>query len=412
MSWFDTITDSQTLDGLTLNIAICSNILENTETDPPAKNAIKHQFAALIRNITGTTFNVITTRVSQEKFYDAWAGSNSFNTELLLMLNAVQIKQTDDFGRFYSNMDSIVDFILVRYFANPIPQGSWKGTGDPDRPLIVDNQDVHHTEVLDSLYSFLYNGSTGLKGLGSNTLANMCNSFTRDQISANPLVRRWCGCFGPDDPIAIHAKEKYPDQTSYTKACDPLCVHLSSIKIFDPDNSYNVEPCNSQLCILTKVSITTSDYNGTVKMNQTCPCSKENTPCFCIIDSTVEDLLNKTSSPDGNSMSMPVTFKQYCPGARCMVEEPDGTLVEVECQNDNPNHTNTLHGIKSSLAKKRRVNADIFFVLGLFGIAAILFILCARHIEFEPKFKVNNIVKQSNNISKYTSTFELGYLNR
>ena len=111
-------------------------------------------------------------------------------------------------------------------------------------------------------------------------------------------------------------------------------------------------------------------------------------------------------------MASPATFKQYCPGARCMVlDEKTQDLKEVQCENDDPNNTSNINKEREKDGGKR-LNFDIIFIIGLFIVFIFLFIMCSRHIEFEPKIKVNNIVKQSNNISKYTTTSELGYLNR
>lgn len=415
MSWFDTIEDNYSTIGIKLLISQAVGHFQDSEVTTEDKVAIGRSSNILLSDMMG--FNLETNeRSDQEIWYNTWAASNSFNSELSLAMVGAETKfasQKEKFNKLHDSLNRIVDFILIRYFGNPIPGSYWNSTTlTPQKPRIVISNDLRYTPVLESLYNFLHFGGTGIKGLGNNTLAQMCQSFTRDKISKIPNIRKWCGCFSPDDPIAIQAKIRYPEQASYTKACDPICVHLSSIKLVDPDNNYDEQQCNSQLCILTKVAITTSEYDGTIKLNQTCPCSRDDGPCFCIIDSTVEDLLNKTTAPNGDSMSEPVTFAQYCPGARCMVEDEETKeLTEVECENDNPNHTSVIHTERKKNGGKRP-STEIFIFIGLATSIIILFILCVRHIRFEPKFEVKNIVKQSNNISKYTRTTELGYLNR
>ena len=408
MSWFDTITESADIDGLVGYINSCVNVLKSTATEDEDSNSIAFTFEILAYEMIGYLPNK--TRVSQESWYNIWASSNSFNTQVLFLIQEVENKQTGSLKNFYDNLNEIVKFVITRYFSNPIPDVYWTGNGPPEKPIITVAPNLRHSPVLDSLYTFFYNGSTGIKGLGNNVFTDMCGSYTREMITKYPYIRKWCGCFSPDDPIAIQAKERYPEQASYTKSCDPICVHISSIKLVDPDKFYEVEPCNSQLCILSKVSLATSDFDGSINLNQTCPCSKENGPCFCIIDSTIEDLLNKTTAPNGSSMAVPITFKQYCPGARCMVlDEETQELTEVECENDNPNYTSIINAERKKDGGKKP-NISLFFILGIFVVFIVLFVLCARHIVFEPKIKVNNIVKQSNNISKYTRTTDLGYI--
>ena len=415
MSWFQNLSESATIDQLEGYIKVCSVVL-GTIGQGTQSSDIKNISIVLLYRMcgysSGTTTSIAKTRYSQEEWYNSWTASNSFNTDVLLLLIEVENKQTTSLVNFYDNLNKIIEFIITRYFSNPIPSEYWTGQGEPKKPVIADSSSELFTPMLNSLYKFFYNGSTGMKGLGNNIFTDMCKGYTRESISKNPNVRKWCGCFGPDDPIAIQAAEKHTESASYTKACDPMCIYLPSIKLADPTKNYDLKTCNSQLCILSKASIDTSGGSGTVNFQQNCPCSTENSPCFCIIDSTIEDLLNKTTSPDGGSMAISATFKQYCPGARCMVlDEETQELTEIECENDNPNHTQAIH-YETKKDGGKKVNIEIFFVIGIIGTIIVLFILCARHIEFEPIVKINNVIKQSKNITKYTTTSQVGYLNR
>ena len=415
MSWFQNLSESATISQLEGYIKNCSDILGSTGQGTQISD-IKNISNVLLYTICGyspgTKTSVINTRYSQEVWYNSWTAYNTFNTDILLLIVDVENKQTAALENFYDNLNKIIEFIITRYFANEIPVSYWKGQGDPKKPIIADPSSELFTPMLNSLYNFFYNGSTGMKGLGNNIFTDMCKGYTRTTISENPNIRKWCGCFGPDDPIAIQAAKKYTNSASYTKACDPICIYPQSIKLADPTKNYDLKTCNSQICILSKASIDISGGSGTVNFQQNCPCSTENSPCFCIIDSTIEDLLNKTTSPDGGSMAVSVTFKQYCPGARCMVlDEKTQELIEIDCQNDDPNNTQAYYS-ETNKDGGKTVNIEIFFVIGIIATFVILFILCARHIEFEPIVKINNVIKQSKNITKYTTTSQIGYLNR
>jgi hypothetical protein len=392
-------------------ISNCVTILQNVTLDVNGKAAIKVNFQALMYNMLGITFDGKKLSTTSQ-WYSNWLSGNNYAANLLIIMNMVSSKSTAQFHTFHGYVNTLVNKVISRYFDEIIPQTYLNGAPVGTKPLLVSVGALGYTELLEELYNFLWHGGTGIRGLGNEEIKSICKRFNRDQVTKDPEIQKWCGCFSKNDPVAIHALQKYPEHSSYTKACDPLCIHDSSIKLIDT-TTYETKRCNAKLCIMTNASIANSGYKGTISLNQTCPCSVEGEACFCIIDTTIQKILNTTTAPNGGGMSSSAVFKQYCPGARCMVEQYDGSLIETECENDAPSHTNQIHKERiTSEANITRSRGDIIFILGIFAGIIILFILCARHIIFEPKIKITNIIKNTPNVSKYTRTTDLGYLDK
>ena len=406
------MTDS--VDTSADTIAACITILTKlAPKDPNYQVAIKIRFRALFYNMLGITSDGANLS-STEQWYSGWLGGNNYASDLLIIMNLVSAQITAQFPTFYAYVNVLVNKIISRYFDDIIPKTYLNGAPVGTKPLLVSAGTIGYTDLLEALYKFFWNGGLGIRGSGNDKITNICAQFNRDKVTKDPEIRKWCGCFSEDDPIAIHALQKYPEHSSYTKACDPLCIDESSIKLVDNTSpTYETQRCNAKLCIMSKASITTSGYNGTISLNQTCPCSGEGEACFCIIDTTIQSILDKTNAPNGGGMSSSTVFKQYCPGARCMVEQEDGSLLETECENDAPSHTNQIHQERVAAASSvKKSRGGEMFMLGIFAGIIILFILCARHIIFEPKIKITNVVKNALNVSRYTRTTDLGYLNR
>lgn len=386
------------------------DIIKQLEPGSQQEQQDIQDFEILMFSIAGIDSKT-NSEIPQSLWYSAWisqAETNLYAAQLLIILNKVYALSTSNIKYFIDQMDYIGGYVLIRYFSNPIPEG-FPNAGN--YPLLVSNTEDYYNRMTDVLYDFFYNEGRGIFGLGNYVINELCSNFSRDTVGSYKPILNWCGCFSKDDQITIDAKEKYPNSASYSKACDPLCIANDSIKLVQSatdDAPFTNQECTATFCIMTKFSISTTDSDGIINLNQICPCSK-NQSCFCIIDSTIEGLLNRVRANDGGSMSDPISFKQYCPGARCIVQNKDGTTTEVECQQDNPNGTNQIHGGTQDLYNLGP-NIWMIFLILLGAITSL--ILCARYIGFEPKYNIKGVLKPKVTLSKYTKSSDIGLIKK
>jgi len=405
-TWFNTVVNPDTssvISTLITNIENIGSVIKTLEFGVEEQNQTLVDIEILLYTITGITNTSPHTTISQEDWYDIWLSQGQksyFSFSINFIIEKVKTNQTGSLNGVITAFNFIMEFILYRHFSTPIPEG-YKNSGN--KPRLVDNKSEYYTIMTDALYSFLLNNGTGINGIGNNTISNMCSNFTRTTISKYLPIQKWCGCFAPESNITKLAKTEYPNSGSYTNSCDPLCIFPQAIKLVD--NVGRNEECDSTLCIISRFDIENANLNGSINLKQNCPCTTKNQACFCIIDSSVESLLNKVQGPNGNSMAEPVTFKQYCPGARCLIEEPNGDFKSIECQNDNPSQTGSINSQTSTTSKQIRPN--IWFLLFSIVLVFITLLQCARHIGFEPKFKVKGILKPKVKLSKNTRSYDI-----
>jgi len=403
-TWFNTITHDDIQDSVLSSIEVIDKIISKLDITEDETEQLVND---IIYTITGIDKNS-GSLISQEEWYNIWLSQDKptrFSFSVNFIIEKVKTNLTNDTSIIVKRFNYISEFILRRYFSTPIPNG-YPNSGN--KPRLVDNKSIYYTDMTGALHTFFINGGLGLNGVGNNTIQQMCQNFSRTTIANYIPIKNWCGCFAPESKITQQAKSIYPDSGSYTTACDPLCIFPQAIKVVDSDGSNS--KCNSTLCIMSKIDIASADLNGSINLNQNCPCASSGQPCFCVIDSSVESLLNKTQGPNGGSMADPVTFKQYCPGAQCFVEEPNGDLTQVKCQNDNPGQTGNISN------KTRNINTrmvpNIWFLLFSILLVFITLIQCARYIGYEPKYKVKGLLKPKIKLPKTVRSTDLGFLKK
>lgn len=411
-SWFN---DAEPVDVQNVVLAVSNmeviifGLTQNNEEAQETFNDVKE----LISNMTGV-FNG--SLVSQEEWYDTWLSQNS-QTQFAFSYNfikeRVQIRETSDLSNFLQISDTIMKFVIYRYFGNPIPAAYLAKNAVPGiKPRLSETTSPYYTKLQTYLHSFFLNGVSGVSGIGNNTISDMCKNFTRETIHKYTPILDWCGCFSPDSELTIESKKQYPESVSYTKACDLLCINPNAIKLVIDQPPYINQECDSTLCIMSNFALQDTDSNTTINLNQICPCSQPGKgPCLCVIDSSIEtDILNKVTAPNGGSMAAPVTFNQYCPGANCYIED-DKTkeLKQVKCDTGNPSATAKIN---SETVGTYTVISKIWILLVSIFAAGILLILCARHIGYEPKFKIKGVLKPKARLSKYTKSTDIPFLRK
>ena len=412
-SWFNNLPQTTNSDANVVisNIKNITNIISQLEITETEKTSTVDDIENIIYTITGINPTSPNNMISQENWYNTWLSQgkpNLFSFSLNFIIEKVKTNQTSQTTSIVNDLNQVMQFILYRHFSTPIPTGY---TNAGNRPRIVDNKSEYYTDMTTAIYSFFINGGQGVNGIGNNTIKEMCANFTRTNIGNSVYIKNWCGCFAPESSLTTAAKALYPESASYTAACDLLCIWPGAIKLVNPESSSDPgvnATCNAKLCIMSKFSLSNADLNGSINLNQNCPCANPDSPsgpCFCVIDSSVESLLNKTRAANGGSMADPVTFKQYCPGSQCILEQSDGSLKQVPCQNDNPGETGAITTATEDAATTLAPNIWYLFVSLL--LVGLTLLQCARYIGYEPKFKVKGLLKPKAKLSKYTKSTDL-----
>ena len=410
--WFRSAEETDEIKSTTLNsidnlVALLDDFDSNVEGQFGSDINLKNILYEIIGYRPSAT-NDFPIRKTQEDWYSSFIRQHTdLSGQIYIILSFIKSHPlNNDLNSFLLHLNQISEYIIVRYFSNNIPSIYLNDnvTGNI-KPLLVDRSSPNYSDMLPALHNFFNNSGQGFFGVGIPTIREFCIGISRDVVSTSIPIRNWCGCFCQEDPIATKIKNsgKYPESSSYNKECDPLCIHEDSIKLV---SNYENKQCNSQICILSKVSLVNIDGStGSINFNQNCPCNTSSNPCICIIDSSVQDILDKTHV-EGKSMALTSTFSQYCPGARCMIEDADTKeITEVDCDNDNPNNTANLVRLRK---ENEKIDITTIFILIFILIIGILFILCARHIGYKPSFTITDI-NPNNLITKTTKSSDMGY---
>lgn len=173
---------------------------------------------------------------------------------------------------------------------------------------------------------------------------SICKTKTYDQMSTDFNFVNWCSCFIPpdsqskqvyDSPVNAVITSCSPNPTTITYQgenignvpCYPLCHQVESIQLYQPDSGCKYE-CNSDVCIISDVSINQKDATGntgTVRFTQVCPGCTIHNECVCIISSS--DLQDSMKE-----LGIRSSFNQYCGyNANCYVIDETGNLQSVPC---------------------------------------------------------------------------------
>ena len=416
-TWFTNLNEDEiSVTDVSTSISVINNIVGDLSQSQTTNTQTTDDVKLLLNSITGISNGA---KISQESWYNGWlsqSNPNYYSFSLNAIINIVRADTTINLSNLLVQLDTIMKFVIIRHFSSKIPM-SYLNNSAPfgTKPRLVDNTSIYYTEMTTHLHSFFLNNQKGMYGIGNNTINDMCANFSRTTIANYDPIKQWCGCFAPESTFTENAKKLYPGSATYTVGCDPLCIYFDAIKAVDNSDSTSLGrnvSCNATLCIMSKFDLQTADSNGSINLTQNCPCStgKATGPCICVIDSSIESLLNKIKAPDGGSMSDPVTFNQYCPGAQCYVSDDNGNLNQVACQSDNPANTNVIHNKTKNIGTV--IAPNIWFMFLVILLCGIILIQCARYIGHEPTYKVKGVLKPKMKIPKNTRSSDLGFLQR
>jgi hypothetical protein len=266
-------------------------------------------------------------------------------------------------------------------------------------PRVTGPSGVGFHPQTDNLYTFFQSFQT--RGIGNTIISSMCsldilNKYSgvdnqRKYVSLNPQVLGWCGCFSPDDPIALEVQSTFP------KECDSLCVNGRAIKLVSVYGQSQLE-CNSAICVLSDVSLNVEgSTNRQYNFNQVCTACQGKTPdqpCRCIIDTKFASILSKISADDPSGgdgqigMDVGVVFERYCPNSICyLVDKETGNVQTLPCNKLNPSatgigETNRGTGVKT-IVFSSKISFDTMFIL--MSIVIIVIFMCLMLIIKDEK---------------------------
>ncbi len=181
---------------------------------------------------------------------------------------------------------------------------------------------------------------TNLPGVCDNYLCNrLCGNYTYDQISNNPYLANWCGCYVPPPEqevsvidanlgtaVVTSCDSSQPASAVGNTPCYPLCHRIQTTQLYEASTGCQYS-CNNTVCVIDDVSLNVAGGNvGGVNFTQMCPGCSPNQACECIISSS--DL------PEAfEEMGIDATFTQYCSPGVCYELDDAGRLNPIPCDN-------------------------------------------------------------------------------
>lgn len=247
-----------------------------------------------------------------------------------------------DINNFY-NLQAAAGKLIADYYKTPLNSPS--NDGHPIETIIADLCSSRSVE--------------GVEGICSQVLSQLCNGCSRDQIANNVPYLRLCGCFAP--PLA-------GTETKVSTECDSLCNKPQFVSGIRSETApYNPITCNIQrVCVITDVNFIANDneVDGSFNLDQRCTGCTADSPCECVIDSTLPDQIRRLGFNDK------VNFRNYCNNAAstCVVRDPaTGNTMNVDCETQ-------LFDLNPTFNSSATTNNDgTFLKINLHFLGAILF---------------------------------------
>lgn len=309
------------------------SILNNYE---PAKKTIPKADISTLYNVLDSNSKIdflkmigvdssFSNDVSDAQWYSNWLTDISkvdVYANIIIILNNYI---TGDNTNVRNQLKNVVNYIINKFFTTTIQDtldGNVYDARTGYKPQITIPGRFNYT----SLQELILKWAIEIDGIANDEIKSYCTNLnlTRKAISTSRPLIQWCGCFSPDLD---------PKVATLDKQCDPLCVHQSSIKLYD--NNYRELQCNGTICVLDQVSINSANSFGNgADMFQICPgCELSPDNCKCIIDAS-NDTINKVSA-GSTGLSHKETFNQYCPGATCISIDSTSQVADVyTCDNN------------------------------------------------------------------------------
>jgi hypothetical protein len=193
----------------------------------------------------------------------------------------------------------------------------------------------------DPFLETLLDACTALPGVCSQMQAYMCGECDRAQVTANPALVRFCGCYTAKTTKGAGNAFYNSTLPNYDYTCDPLCNREDAVREVNYKTGIS-STCDASLCVIDAVTINSISSSGvSPSFNQVCPsCANGQGNCICIIDATFNSTIPSMKGIDGSSIDNQIKFTQYCPNSQCFIADPNtGTYTQVECLDTLPKGT-------------------------------------------------------------------------
>lgn len=175
---------------------------------------------------------------------------------------------------------------------------------------------------------FLYdNVCCPYAGLCQSMLRNEGEGKNMQQLSGNPELTKWFGCYLPTSEY-----QDYSVKYNIQPACTPVCNRISTI----PEVGINGQPqeCKQSVCIIDNVTadLINSTIGGGVEVDQVCSgCTGGS--CTCMVTDVTIDIDNSTV----NGMLVPVA--EVCGSYTCQQTNPSAVgpaTITIPCTSNGP----------------------------------------------------------------------------
>lgn len=222
----------------------------------------------------------------------------------------------------------------------------------------------------------IYSICSASPGSCADMLTEYCTTISTQDITSNPNLLRWCGCYMPDQEYA-----RYVNQYQLNKQCTPYCNRLSNIPMVTPDKT-NTLKCTTDNCLIDNVSLNLLNtvISDGINFSQLCGGCGTNGSCTCIMD-------NLTLTTVNTNLQGSINLSQQCGSTICYASNTNvlgPNQVSVDCQQDLPTPQSTVNNVTSTYS-----NIFPYLWVGLI-ILAILFLIVIWRGPDKPKITKNN----------------------
>lgn len=166
----------------------------------------------------------------------------------------------------------------------------------------------------------LYNICSNAPGLCNSFLRQFCSPFTGDQLTREPALANWCGCYLPDSEY-----ETYVTQYQVNRECTPYCIREGAVPLARASGT-SPSPCTQNTCIIDDVTIRLerSSVGQGVNFSQFCGNCGEGTTCSCILSGASIEVIN-------SRIGGQIDLSQNCSGSSLCYIDVGPTQIQVPC---------------------------------------------------------------------------------
>ena len=203
-------------------------------------------------------------------------------------------------------------------------------------------------------------------GLCQDSLNLVCQGITLEELTRNPQLVKWCGCY-----LNNIEYSRYIDEYQINKECTPPCARQGNIPLAN-DSGFGIKFCNQSVCIIDDVTIALEASNtGSVNFSQFCGAcsgpaqgsgtSSSTSTCTTnssdtnsnvtgstnnVVAGSCQCIINNVNIDTAGSLLGGIDLNEVCGSdTQCFRPNPDSSnppVVSVACDapnNINPNNT-------------------------------------------------------------------------